>query len=169
MLTKWAWARRGAPASLPYGPYRSALWPVLQPRRGRFAGPSGLRRKWLRARPYAGAVVAVALLYTAGGAVMAAAAASQAKVVYVAPGGSDANEGTAGRPLATLAAAQRLMAAGDTAYFRGGTYRITGGDVMGVEENIYATVFNISKGGREGGAHRVCRHAEQLHSLLKQV
>ena len=76
---------------------------------------------------------------------------------------------TAGRPLATLAAAQRLMAAGDTAYFRGGTYRITGGDVMGVEENIYATVFNISKGGREGGAHRVCRHAEQLHSLLKQV
>ena len=83
-------------------------------------------------------------------AVLAFSVAAQAKVVYVAPDGNDAGSGSIDSPLATLAAAQQLLAPGDTAYFRGGTYHITEDQVMGVEEKIYATVFNLNKSGREG-------------------
>ncbi|HYE58818.1 MAG TPA: right-handed parallel beta-helix repeat-containing protein [Rhodothermales bacterium] len=47
-------------------------------------------------------------------------------VYFVAPsGGSDANPGTIGQPLASLANALARVAPGDTIYLRGGTYELT--------------------------------------------
>ena len=83
-------------------------------------------------------------------ALLAMATAGGAKNIYVSTTGSDSNAGTIDSPLASLGAAQQMAAAGDTVYFRGGTYHITEDQVMGVEENIYATVFNLNKSGREG-------------------
>lgn len=83
-------------------------------------------------------------------ALMAASAAAGAKNIYVATDGSDSNRGTMDSPLATLAAAQAKVQPGDTVYFRGGTYRIAEEQVMATEENIYATVFNLTKSGSEG-------------------
>ena len=83
-------------------------------------------------------------------AMLAMPTAMGAKNIYVATDGDDAGKGTIDSPLATLGAAQRLVGAGDTVYFRGGTYHITEQQVAGVEENIYATVFNLNKSGREG-------------------
>ena len=83
-------------------------------------------------------------------ALLAMATAGGAKNIYVSTTGSDSNAGTIDSPLASLGAAQQKAAAGDTVYFRGGTYHITEDQVMGVEENIYATVFNLNKSGREG-------------------
>ncbi|MCD6304122.1 MAG: right-handed parallel beta-helix repeat-containing protein [Planctomycetes bacterium] len=43
--------------------------------------------------------------------------------IYVAPGGNDANPGTAEEPLHTIAAAARRLQPGDTCILRGGSYR----------------------------------------------
>ena len=81
---------------------------------------------------------------------VAAATSAPARTIYVAPGGSDSNPATFSRPLATLRAAQNMAAAGDTVYFRGGTYRIAGNQIMSTQENIYACVFDLTKSGAEG-------------------
>lgn len=44
---------------------------------------------------------------------------------YVAPDGSDENEGSLSAPFATISQAARVMQAGDTCYLRGGIYRET--------------------------------------------
>ena len=80
-------------------------------------------------------------------------AALQAKVVYVAADGSDAAAGTIDAPLATLPAAYRLIASGDTICFRGGTYRVTDDQVMKTDKT-YAYVFALEKGG--SAARRTC-------------
>ena len=72
-------------------------------------------------------------------ALLAMATAGGAKNIYVSTTGSDSNAGTIDSPLASLGAAQQKAAAGDTVYFRGGTYHITEDQVMGVEENILIT------------------------------
>lgn len=72
----------------------------------------------------------------------------QAKNIYVAPNGSDSNAGNIGTPLATFGAAYNKVAAGDTVYFRGGTYAIQESEIMSYEENgLYACVFHIQKSG----------------------
>ncbi|HVZ89034.1 MAG TPA: right-handed parallel beta-helix repeat-containing protein, partial [Polyangia bacterium] len=55
----------------------------------------------------------------------AAPAARAANTWYVAPTGSDSNAGTMAAPFASWGRAQTAAAAGDTVYFRGGTYTIT--------------------------------------------
>jgi pectate lyase-like protein len=52
-------------------------------------------------------------------------AASAANTWYVAPTGDDSAAGTMAAPFATWARAQTAAAAGDTVYFRGGTYKYT--------------------------------------------
>src|SRR5688500_5755286 len=44
---------------------------------------------------------------------------------YVAPDGSDSNDGSMAQPFATLSKANGAAAAGDTVWLRGGTYYIT--------------------------------------------
>jgi hypothetical protein len=70
------------------------------------------------------AVIAAALLTTAGTgiALTAAAPARAATAIYVATSGSDSNAGTLAAPYATVAKAISAAAAGDTVYVRGGTY-----------------------------------------------
>ena len=60
----------------------------------------------------------------------AALGAVAGNVYYVSPSGSDSNSGTIDAPLATLNAAQTRLSAGDTVYFRGGTYVIDPAQVM---------------------------------------
>ena len=64
----------------------------------------------------------------------------QAKVVYMAPDGSDAAAGTIDAPLATLPAAYQQIASGDTIIIRGGRYAITDEQVMKLDKR-YAFVF----------------------------
>ena len=73
-----------------------------------------------------------------------------AKTYYMAPNGSDANPGTQASPLATIARAQQLLAAGDTLFIRGGEYLIGANDIMSTQENIYACIFYFTKSGKAG-------------------
>jgi len=71
-----------------------------------------------------------------------------ATIYYVATDGSDSNTGTKDKPFATLNTAQRKVGAGDTVYFRGGTYIIKQNQIMGYEVNgLYACVFDLSRSG----------------------
>ena len=73
---------------------------------------------------------------------------SSAKTYYVSTTGSDNNTGSIDAPLATLKAAQNIINAGDTIYFRGGTYTITEDQIMGYEvSDLYACVFDLKKSG----------------------
>ncbi|MCR4603968.1 MAG: right-handed parallel beta-helix repeat-containing protein [Prevotella sp.] len=71
---------------------------------------------------------------------------AQSKVIYVAPDGNDSSNGSISAPLGTLPAAYKKVVAGDTVYFRGGTYYITDSQVMGYKEP-YACVFLLEKAG----------------------
>ncbi|MGO4753477.1 pectate lyase, partial [Streptomyces sp. 2MCAF27] len=53
--------------------------------------------------------------------------AAAGNVYYVAPNGSDSAVGTQAAPWASIAHAQSVVGAGDTVYFRGGTYSYTHG------------------------------------------
>ncbi len=77
----------------------------------------------------------------------------KAKVIYVAPDGSDAADGTIDSPLATLPAAYKKSVAGDTVYFRGGTYKVTDEQVMKYD-GVYAYVFALEKAG--SASRRTC-------------
>lgn len=81
-----------------------------------------------RRRPYrrAAACLAAAALTTATVAIAAAAnGAAAGRVFYVAPTGSDSAAGTLTAPWKSIAHAQSVAQAGDTVYFRGGTYAYT--------------------------------------------
>ena len=64
------------------------------------------------------------------------------KVIYVAPDGNDTASGSIEEPLATLPAAYKKIAGGDTIYFRGGTYKVTDEQVMKIE-SLYAHTFAL--------------------------
>ncbi|MBN2698416.1 MAG: DUF4990 domain-containing protein [Bacteroidales bacterium] len=73
-----------------------------------------------------------------------------AVTVFVAPGGSDAGNGTMEDPVGSLQKAQSLVNAGDTVYIRGGTYFITENDISRVEQNLFACVTFLDKSGQPG-------------------
>jgi hypothetical protein len=56
---------------------------------------------------------------------LASLSARAANTWYVAPTGSDTAAGSMAAPFASWGRAQTAAAAGDTVYFRGGTYKIT--------------------------------------------
>lgn len=61
---------------------------------------------------------------------------AQAATYYVAPTGNNANAGTIDQPFATMAKGQQVAVAGDTVYFRGGTYKfVNSTDANGVALN----------------------------------
>ena len=62
---------------------------------------------------------------TVGVVALTFASAANAATYYVAPAGSDSAGGTLAAPWATMAHAQSVAAAGDTIYFRAGTYAFT--------------------------------------------
>ena len=79
--------------------------------------------------------------------------AASSKTIFVAPSGNDQARGTLTDPLATLPGAYRMVAPGDTVYFRGGTYHVTDGQIM-KNMRFMAYVFALEKGGTEQG--RTC-------------
>lgn len=72
---------------------------------------------------------------------------------YVAPKGSDAHDGSIGKPFATIMAAQEAASAGDTVYLRGGTYRLDESNITSSDEiNVY--INTIYKHGISYVAYR---------------
>ena len=59
-----------------------------------------------------------------------------ATTFYVATTGNDSNPGTIGSPFATIGKLNTVMAAGDIAYIRGGTYQSAAGNGASVHFNI---------------------------------
>jgi MYXO-CTERM domain-containing protein len=82
--------------------------------------------------------------------VMVAPLSASAATYYVATTGSDTAAGTEAAPFASWARAQTAVAAGDTVYFRGGTYKYT--DATSTCTSTTATVDSIvlSKSGTSG-------------------
>ncbi len=78
-------------------------------------------------------------------------AASAATTWYVAPTGSDTAAGTMAAPFATWARAQTAAAAGDTVYFRGGTYKYTSAtNTCGGSTTATVDAVVLSKSGTSG-------------------
>lgn len=75
------------------------------------------------------------------------------KVYYVAPNGNDGGSGSIDAPFKTFGKAYGTMAAGDTVYFRGGTYIIGETEIMtpGSGVGSYSYVFDINKTGTAEG------------------
>jgi hypothetical protein len=76
--------------------------------------------------------------------------ASAASTYYVAPGGSDSAAGTQSAPWATIAHAQSVAGAGDTVYFRGGTYAYTKANSSCSSETARVDAITLSKSGSSG-------------------
>ena len=78
-------------------------------------------------------------------------AASAATTWYVAPTGSDTAAGTMAAPFATWTRAQTAAAAGDTVYFRGGTYKYTTAtNTCGGSTTATVDAVVLSKSGTSG-------------------
>jgi hypothetical protein len=78
------------------------------------------------------------------------ATTAAAATYYVAPSGNDGAAGTMAAPWQTIAKAQAKAAAGDTIYFRGGTYAYTAaiGTCSGMTDTVNA--ITLSKSGEAG-------------------
>ncbi|GAA4425980.1 right-handed parallel beta-helix repeat-containing protein [Bremerella cremea] len=79
---------------------------------------------------------------------LAAAGPISAAEYFVAPDGDDANSGTLEAPFASIQNAQNVVAAGDTVWIRGGTYRIQP-DEIDSQRRIWAHVIHLRKSGEE--------------------
>lgn len=69
-----------------------------------------------------------------------------AATYYVAPHGSDNAKGTIDAPFATVRRAQESAAAGDTVFFRGGTYELTDSHIT-YKVGPYDCVTRLDKSG----------------------
>src|SRR5262245_15500742 len=91
------------------------------------------------------------LLPLAGGLlVVLAPLGAQAATYYVAPGGSDTAAGSQTAPWATIARAQMGAAAGDTVYFRGGTYSYSAGTSACSSQTATINAIVLNKSGQAG-------------------
>jgi hypothetical protein len=72
---------------------------------------------------------------------------ASAATYYVGPGGSDTNAGSLASPWRTFQKAQSAAAAGDTIYFRGGTYLITAGENSCASTTDTVNAINVNKSG----------------------
>jgi hypothetical protein len=101
----------------------------------------------------AAAVLAFSTAIAAGSAAVALAAsgvAAAARVYYVAPGGNDGAAGTRAAPWASIAHAQSVAQAGDTVYFRGGTYSYTAGLNTCKSQTDTVNAITLNKSGTSG-------------------
>jgi hypothetical protein len=69
---------------------------------------------------------------------------------YVAPGGSDSVAGTQSAPWASFAHAESVVQAGDTVYFRGGTYTYTHADSSCSSQTASVNAISVNKSGSAG-------------------
>jgi hypothetical protein len=87
-----------------------------------------------------------------GPAAMSGSAAG--KTYYVAPNGSDSAAGTQADPWASIAHAQAVVAAGDTVYFRGGTYAYTRATTSCASQTARVDAITLNKAGTSGNPIR---------------
>ena len=92
------------------------------------------------------------LVSLAGGllVVLAPRGAQAASTYYVAPGGSDSAAGSQAAPWATIAHAQSVAAAGDTIYFRAGTYSYAAGTTTCSSQTATINAIVLNKSGTSG-------------------
>jgi len=72
---------------------------------------------------------------------------SFAKELYVAPTGSDTNDGSITNPVETIKQAQVLATAGDIVYIRGGVYSMRENQIAEYNSSIWAFVTKLDKSG----------------------
>jgi hypothetical protein len=75
---------------------------------------------------------------------------ASAATYYVSPSGSDTAAGTMAAPFASWARAQTAAAAGDTVYFRGGTYKYTDATSTCTSTTATVNAVVLSKSGTSG-------------------
>src|SRR5690348_11019257 len=73
-----------------------------------------------------------------------------ANVYYVSPSGSDSAAGTQSAPWKSIAHAQSVAVAGDTVYFRAGTYSYTTGTASCASQTATVDAITLSKSGSSG-------------------
>jgi hypothetical protein len=78
------------------------------------------------------------------------AAAHAASVYYVSPSGSDSAAGSQSAPWKTIAHAQSAVSAGDTVYFRAGTYSYTAATTSCSSQTATVDAVTLSKSGSSG-------------------
>jgi hypothetical protein len=103
------------------------------------------------------ALLGSAVLATAAGIVAVAAGQSSAAAgatYYVAPAGNDSAAGTQAAPWKTIAKAQAVAAAGDTVYFRGGTYSFTKANTACSSQTARVDGVTLNKSGASGNPIR---------------
>ncbi|WP_433364503.1 right-handed parallel beta-helix repeat-containing protein [Actinoplanes sp. CA-142083] len=77
-----------------------------------------------------------------------------AAAYYVAPNGNDSAAGTQAAPWATIAKAQSVAKAGDTVYFRGGTYAYTRANATCPSQTGRVDAITLNKSGGAGNPIR---------------
>jgi len=80
--------------------------------------------------------------------------AAAAAVYYVAPNGNDTAAGSQAAPWATIARAQAVAQAGDTVYFRGGTYAYTHATTACPSQTGRVDAITLNKSGASGSPIR---------------
>jgi hypothetical protein len=98
------------------------------------------------------ALLALSTAIVAGPATVSHAAVG--KTYYVAPTGTDSAAGTQAAPWATIARAQAVAAAGDTVYFRGGTYAYTHATTACTSQTARVDAITLNKAGTSGSPIR---------------
>ncbi|WP_271190311.1 right-handed parallel beta-helix repeat-containing protein [Dactylosporangium matsuzakiense] len=87
--------------------------------------------------------------------------AAAGKVYYVAPSGSDAAAGTQAAPWASFAHAQAAAQAGDTVYFRGGTYSYTRASSGCSSGTARVDAITLNKSGAAGNPIRYWAYPDE--------
>jgi hypothetical protein len=80
--------------------------------------------------------------------------ANAATAYYVSPTGSDSAAGTLSAPWASIAHAQSVATAGDTVYFRGGTYAYAKGTTSCASQTATIDGVTLNKSGTSGNPIR---------------
>ena len=91
---------------------------------------------------------------TAGSTTIVGTTAYAATAYYVSPTGNDSAAGTLSAPWASIAHAQSVATAGDTIYFRGGTYAYTKGTTSCSSQTATVDAVTLNKSGASGNPIR---------------
>ncbi|MGA5207405.1 right-handed parallel beta-helix repeat-containing protein [Streptomyces variegatus] len=87
-----------------------------------------------------------------------ASAVAAGNTYYVAPNGNDGAAGTQAAPWASIARAQAVAKAGDTVYFRGGTYAYTRANSACPSQTARVDAITLNKSGSSGNPIRYWAH-----------
>ncbi|MFI8829649.1 DUF1565 domain-containing protein [Streptomyces afghaniensis] len=104
-------------------------------------------------------VMASSVAMTTG--LASASAAPAGSIYYVAPNGNDGAAGTQAAPWASIARAQAVAKAGDTVYFRGGTYTYTRANSACSSQTAKVDAITLNRSGSGiwvSGSNDVFRH-----------